>query len=706
MNLDIYEAKTLTFTLGEGIEISLETGMLAKQANGSVILRQGDNVILATCCYSKQPKEGIDFFPLTVDFEERLYSVGQIPSSYTRREGKPIDKAILVSRLIDRPIRPTFPKGFYNDVQVVVTPMSYDRSISIEPLAILAASTAVTLAGLPTVSPIASVKVGLIKGKFILNPSIEELEESLFELVVAGNEDNVLMIEAGANFVSEEILLSAIDFAQPFIKQQVLKQKELAEMCGIQKMEFVPPEEDSILKELVSGLCKDKLVEAIESSLDKKRREDMVEEAFALVSAHFDSIQDDNEKKAKKEKALAYARGLEKSIMRGQIMGKGVRVDGRKCNEIRPIWCKSSFLPRAHGSAIFTRGSTQVCSVVTLGGNSDSKPVQGIWHEEELNYFHNYNFPPYSVGEARSMRSPGRREIGHGALAERAIIPSLPAKTEFPYTIRVVSDVLGSNGSTSMASTCGSSLALMDAGVPVKCIVGGIAMGLILEKNQCAVLSDIQGVEDFLGDMDFKVTGSKDGVTAIQLDLKLPEGIDLKILKIALQQALEGRKHIIEQIEKELKTHRPELSQFAPYMGTMNIDPSDIGALIGSGGKTIKKLIEQSSVEKIDVTDEGLVTVLGSKDTVPGAIERIKSLLMKIEPGAEYIGTVVRKMDIGIMVELAPGKTGLYKISPNYAEAEKVFAKYNVGDRVEVLIRDVDQKGRINIQAMRPCAEK
>ncbi len=705
--------------------LHIETGCLAMQADGSVIVKSEETILLVTCCFSKEIKQGIDFFPLTVDFEEKMYSIGKIPSSYMRREAKPLDKAILAGRLVDRSIRPLFPKDFYNDVQINVSVLSFDQKNPPETLAILGASAAINLAGLPA-QPIAAVRVGLIENRFVINPTYSELKHSSLDLIVSGNEDNILMVEAGANFIEEDVMLAAIDFAQPFIKKQIKTQEELFEQCNISKINFQALEKDSEIQKLVEEITKNKLLESIESKLtDKKQREGIVQEAYTAVKEYFKNSTDEN-KEEKLNKAIAYTNDLEKALMRKQIIEKGERVDGRKCNEIRPIWSKTSLLPRTHGSAVFTRGSTQVLSVVTLGSESDAKPIDGIWIEKEQPYFHNYNFPAFSVGEARGARTPGRREIGHGALAERAIIPTLPNKEDFPYTIRVVSEVLSSNGSTSMASTCASCLALMDAGVPVKEIVGGIAMGLIIEGSDCAILSDIQGLEDFLGDMDFKVTGSTTGITALQMDLKLSQGISLKLLKIALDQALEGRKHIVSKMKEELTEAREELSKYAPRILTLTIDSSEIGALIGPGGKTIKRLIESTGITKIDVSDEGIVNIFGVDDTVSKAEEKIKLLTTKIEEGLEYKGVVVRKIEIGILVEITPGKVGLFRTSSmqmnnrmgggnrrfgsrppqnrdnvENTERKDISADFNIGDEVIIKVRGIDNKGRINLDSIR-----
>lgn len=722
--------KSVTCELAPGKKIIIETGRLASEANGAALVTCGETMILVTCCASKEPKAGIDFFPLTVDFEERLYSVGRIPGSYNRREGKANDKAVLAGRLIDRPIRPLFPEGYFHDVQIVATILSSNQSDPTDVLAILGASAAIEIAGLPFKGPVGGVRVALSKeGQFIINPTYEELKDSPLDLVVAGTEKAILMIEAGANFIKEEVILAGIAFAHEHIKTLINAQKELTALCGISKQEFVAPVEyDESLFELITNIAKDKLLESIESKITiKKDRDAVSQQAYKLVKDHFENLPAEDPLKEKLSQALKYVYKLEKKLMRAQIMEKAERVDGRKCNEIRSIWSQVSVLPRAHGSGIFTRGTTQVISAVTLGSGFDAKPLDGIWPEREQTYYHQYNFPPFSVGEARSSRGAGRREIGHGALAERALIPALPPKEQFPYVIRVVSDVLSSNGSTSMASTCGSTLALMDAGVPLTQPVAGIAMGLILDGDRCAILSDIQGVEDFLGDMDFKVTGSRDGVTAIQLDLKLPQGVSLQILKVALDQAIAGRIHILEKMLETIQKPNENLSPFAPRLLTVQISPEDIGGIIGPGGKNIKRLIEETGVEKIDITDDGMVTIVGTGENAELAKARIAAITMKILPGEEYKGYIVRKLPIGLFVEIGPGKVGLLKSPggggpsrfgrgrPNdrrdgrsddngngeAPQQSSNFDEFQISQEVIALVDRIDPKGRIDLASVR-----
>lgn len=725
MQVDSVSSKSVSFSLSNEKNITIETGYFAFEANGAVMVKCNETVILVTVCASKEPKPTIDFFPLTVDFEERLYSVGRIPGSYNRREGKANDKAVLAGRLIDRPIRPLFPEGYRNDVQIVATILSSDQKDPTDVLAILGASAALEIAGLPFQGPIGGVRVAVANGQFIVNPTYEELEESPLDLVVAGTEKAILMIEAGATFVKEDVILAGIAFAHEQIKLQINAQKELVQQLGVQKQSFEAPVEDEELTKIVAEIAQADLEKVISScNAVKKTREAEIDLAYKKVSEYFTSLADDNPLKEKAGLAKDYTKKLEKKLMRKQIMEQGVRVDGRKCNEIRPISSQVGILPRAHGSGLFTRGSTQVLSVVTLGSGSDAKPIDGIWPEREQAYYHNYNFPGYSVGEPKGARSPGRREVGHGALAERALIPALPNKEDFPYVMRVVSDVLSSNGSTSMASTCGSTLALMDAGVPIKAPVAGIAMGLILDNGKCAILSDIQGVEDFLGDMDFKVTGSQEGVTAIQLDLKLPQGISLQILKVALDQALTGRLHILDRMLSTIASPKEQMSPYAPKLITIQVAVEDIGGIIGPSGRNIKKLIEETGVDKIDISDDGLVTIQGSTEAAELAKSKISSATMKILPGEEYRGIIIRKLPIGLFVELSPGKVGLLKQGgpgggrnrryggrggDNHRDnqeqpsqqPENNFNEFQIDEVVMALVDEIDPKGRINLTSVR-----
>ncbi len=733
--------KTTEINLAPDKKIILETGRLANEANASVLVTCGETMILVTCCVAKQARPDIDFFPLTVDFEEKLYAVGRIPGSYNRREGRPNDKAILAGRLIDRPLRPLFPDGFRNDVNIVATIISADQEHPTDVLAVLGASVAVSLSGAPFLGPVGAVRVALVKGQFIVNPTYAEQTDSMLDLIVAGTEKSFLMIEAGADFVKEETLLAGIAFAQEHIKQQVSSQKEFFAQHEIKHISFEPPVVDEGISSFVSEVCSEKLNQVIQAAhTDKREREAQTDLVQAALIESLAALEDENPLKSQGSKAKACFRKLEKKLMRDQILHSGVRIDGRKCNEVRQISSEVGLVKRGHGSGLFNRGSTQVLSTITLGTVSDSKPIDGTWPEREQAFYHNYNFPAYSVGEARGMRPPGRREVGHGALAERALIPSLPPKDIFPYTIRVVSDVLGSNGSTSMASTCASSLALMDGGVPVKELISGIAMGLILEGGQCAILTDIQGVEDFLGDMDFKVAGGRDGITAIQLDLKLPQGISMQVLKLALDHSLVGRQFILDKMYETISAPRESISPHAPSLLTINISVEDIGGIIGPSGKNIKKLIEETGVEKIDIDQTGLVMISGRAGSAELAREKIKQLTLRLEPGCEYLGTVCRRLDFGLLVEFGPGKVGLVRssareprrsgppgrsggnsrygsrdrqsgsaVEENSAPASteispeitELLNSFEIGDLVLGLVKEIDPKGRINLESIR-----
>jgi len=691
---------SVTCQLNDRQSIILETGKLAFMADGAVSLKVGDTVMLATCCAPEIDKPTADFLPLTVDFEEKMYSIGSIPSTHMRREAKPSEKAILTSRLIDRPLRSMFPKGYYSPVQLVITLLSADQAgVSYEPLAIMAASASACLAGLPLHSAVGAVRVGLRDGEFLLNPNDAQIKESSLDLVVAGTAKSILMLEAGAKFIKEETLLAALKFAQKYIDIQIKAQEELLKLCKVQIREFASPEEDKELKQLVEKIAKDELQQSIQSALtDKKKYDKLIDQVHRSIREYSQN----NPTEIPEEKlslALGYSKQLEKELMRSQIMRTGRRVDGRECNEIRPIWSETGILPRVHGSAIFTRGSTQTLSTVTLGSNLDAKPIDGISEDKTQTYYHNYNFPPFSVGEAKPMRGPGRREMGHGALAERALVPAIPSKEEFPYVIRVVSDILSSNGSTSMASVCGSTLALMDAGVPISDPISGIAMGLILEKDQCAILSDIQGIEDFLGDMDFKVAGSREGITAIQLDLKLAQGIKIEILEVALKQALIGRLHILDKIQQTLSSPKDQLSLHAPRFEVLQIETSEIGLLIGPGGKNIKKIVEQSN-SRIDISDNGEVAIQGSIEALEKAKSMIGEIVFKPEVGKEYRGKVVKKLPMGTLIEIGSGKVGMFR-GPREGEAQDI-PELSEGQYVHVTLKDIDQRrGRMSLVNLR-----
>jgi len=682
----------------DGKLVTVRTGRMAKQASGSVEIYCGDTMLLVTATESKNVREGIDYFPLLVDYEEKLYAVGRIPGSFGRREGKAPDKAILISRLIDRPIRPLFQEGYRNDVQIVATVMSADQDNPTDTYAMLGASVALGLAGLPFNGPIGAVRVGRVAGKLVANPTYSQLDESDLDLVVAGTENSIMMVEAGAKFVTEKDVLAAIDFAHQHIKRQVEAQNKFLRQLGIEKKAFEAPAEITALKDLIREKTTEKLKESMQGVTDKAVRGALIDAAKqAVVDAIAELPEEDELKSVSSGKIAEYLELYEAELMRSQVLDTGKRADGRRCDEIRPITVEAGILPRTHRTGLFTRGTTQVLSIATLGIAGDAQRLDSIDPQTEKKYMHHYNFPGFSVGEVKPMRGPGRREIGHGALAERAIMPALPDQAEFPYTLRVVSEVIESNGSTSMASTCGSSLSLMDAGVPLKETIGGIAMGLILEGDRFAILSDIQGLEDFLGDMDFKVAGSKEGITALQMDIKI-EGISLDIMRVALDQAKRGRNHIISKMEEVLPKARPDLSKWAPRIITIHIHPEDIGTVIGPGGKMIRKIIEETGAT-IDIEDDGTV-LIGSVEAAGGeaARDKILNLVKRIEVGQIYCGRVTRIIPMGCFVELLPGKEGMVHISQlENRRVEKVEDVVSIGQRVIVKVREIDDRNRVNL---------
>lgn len=676
--------------LGSGI-LEVEIGKVAELANGACLVKSGDTVVLVTATNSKNPREGIDFFPLSVDFEERLYSVGKIPGGFIKREGRPSEKAILTSRLIDRPIRPLFPKGYRNDVQVVATVLSIDPDVNPDTIAMIGSSIALSMSSIPFNGPTGSVSVGLIDGEFIINPNLEQRAISQMYLVVSGTKDAIMMVEAGANEISEEAMLKAILFAHEEIKKVVSFVEDIASKVGKEKDEylvFAAPEE---IEEAVVAYAKDKMKTAILTK-DKLERMENMDKVKQETLAYFAEIYPENMKHVDE---VIYK--ITKKGVRELILVDRVRPDNRTMEEIRPIWCEVGTLPRTHGSGLFTRGQTQVLSITTLGSLRDAQSIDGLGEEEEKRYMHHYNFPAYSVGEARPSRGPGRREIGHGALAERALEPMIPSKADFPYAIRVVSEVLSSNGSTSQASVCGSTLSLLDAGVPLKDMVAGIAMGLIKEEEKVAILSDIQGMEDFLGDMDFKVAGTKNGITAIQMDIKI-SGIDEEILTSALSQARVGRLHILSEMQKAIQAPREEVSKYAPMVINMQINPDKIREVIGTGGKVINKIIEETGV-KIDIEDDGKVFILAvERDMGKRAKEIIEGIVAEPIPGTIYKGKVTRLMQFGAFVEILPGKEGLLHVSQiDVKRVEKVEDVLKPGDEVEVLLQEIDGQGRLNL---------
>ena len=688
------DAKIYEVEIG-GKKVTFETGRLCEQANGSCLVKCGETVVMVNATMSKEPRPGIDFFPLQVDFEEKMYSVGKIPGGFKKREGKPSDKAILTSRLIDRPLRPLFPKGFYHDVVVVATALSVDPDVAPEPLAMLGSSFALTISDIPFMGPTGSVQVGLVDDKFIINPNSEEREKSLIHLTVSGTEDAVLMVEAGAKEVPEEKMLDAIMFAHDDIKKIVAFQKKVKEEIGKPVAQglvynIVPEEIDKAVREFAS----DKLDYALDT-FDRTERQTRQDEVDKETKEHFAEVFPDSEKAIGD---VLYKMTKEK--VRAKILNHGIRPDGRKLTEIRPIWCEAGVLPRTHGSAIFTRGQTQVLTTLTLGTVSDMQKLDGLDDEEVNRYVHHYNMPAYATGEARGIKSPGRREIGHGALAERALEAVIPFEEEFPYALRLVSEVLSSNGSSSMASVCGSTLALMDGGVPIKRPVAGIAMGLIKDEksHKVAVLSDIQGLEDFLGDMDFKVTGTSKGVTAIQMDIKI-KGIDKAILTEALERAKIGRMFIMNKLLECISEPRKEISQYAPKIITFEIDPEKIKDVIGSGGKTINKIIAETGV-KIDIEDDGSVFIASVDSAMNEKAKKIiLSIVEDVEVGDVYDGKVARITSFGAFVDLGGGKEGMIHISKlSKKRVNKVEDVVKIGDSVEVEVIKIDEKGRIDLK--------
>lgn len=674
-----------------GRPFSMETGHLARQAHGAVLVRYGGTQVLVAATVSKAPREGIDFFPLTVDYEERLYAVGRIPGGFIKREGRPTERAILAARLIDRPLRPLFPKDFRNSVHVVNTVFSVDQDCSQEIAAINGASAALTISKIPFGGPVGAVLVGYKDGRFILNPTAEENQGSLLHLYVAGTREGVMMVEAGALEVSREILQDAILFAHEEIKKLVDLQEELAGRLGVVKMEYPREEPDEEMVKAVEDFTRDKMA-AVIGIKDKAEREDRVDQVKDEALLHFGERYPEKEKKIKD-----LAEGVLKGEVRKKIVEEGLRPDGREPGEIRTITSEVAFLSRVHGSGLFTRGQTQVLTVCTLGALGDVQILDGLGLEEFKKFMHHYNFPPFSVGESGFIRGPGRREIGHGALAERAIIPVLPSDEEFPYTVRLVSEILESNGSTSMGSVCASSLALMDAGVPVKGTVAGIAMGLIKEGEDYAILSDIQGMEDFLGDMDFKVAGTREGITALQMDIKIA-GLDREILEKSLAQAVDGYLYIMDRMEEVISQPRPDLSPYAPKIFTMQISPDKIRDVIGPGGKIINKIVAETGV-KIDIEPDGKIYI-AAVDQEGGnrAREMIEQLTAQVEPGKVYLGRVTRVEKYGAFVEVLPGKEGLVHISQlGIDRVGKTEDVVNVGDELKVKALDIDDRGRINL---------
>ena len=687
----MFEHKIFTMDLA-GRELSVEIGKIAQLASGSAHLRYGETLVMVNVSQSAQPRDGVDFFPLSVDYEERLYSVGKIPGGFLKREGKPSEKAILTSRLIDRPIRPLFPKTFRNDVQVVATVLSVDQDCTPDIVSMIGSSVALSISEIPFNGPTGSVCIGFVDGALVVNPTAEEREKSELHLVVSGTKEAVMMVEAGANEVPESLMLEAILKAHEEIKKIVEFIEQIQAEVGKEKMEFEETKPNAEIEAKVREIATEGMKEAVKV-VEKLERQ----EAMDAVKEQTINSFDEETLEEFGNDIIATLDAIIKEEVRKAIVHEGRRPDARKTDEIRPIWCDHGFIPRAHGSGLFTRGQTQVMTVTTLGALGDVQILDGLDEEENKRYMHHYNFPAYSVGEARPSRGPGRREIGHGALAERALLPVIPSKEEFPYAIRLVSEVLSSNGSTSQGSVCGSTLSLLDAGVPLKDMVAGIAMGLIEHDGKMAILSDIQGMEDHLGDMDFKVAGTEKGITAIQMDIKIA-GIDKEILTQALSQARVGRLHILNEMKKCIDKPNAELSKYAPKIVTMRINPDKIRDVIGAGGKVITKIIDETGV-KIDIEQDGEVFIAGTDmDMIRLAEQKISDIVAEVELNAVYKGKVTRIVNFGAFVELLPGKEGLLRIGNiAHERIEKVEDVLNVGDEVEVKVTEIDDKGRVNV---------
>jgi polyribonucleotide nucleotidyltransferase len=679
-----------------GRVMSIETGRVAEQSSGAVLVRYGDTVILATAVGSTEPREGIDFFPLTVDVEERMYAAGKIPGGFIKREGRATEHAILASRLTDRPLRPLFPKGYRNDVQIVITVLSVDQENDPDVMCIVGASAALTISDIPFAGPVGAVCVGYIDDQIVINPTESQMAQSKLDLTIAGTSDAVMMVEAGAKELPEDLMLEAVRAGQEALQDIIKMQEKLAQAVGVVKRPFTPPPPvDPELQAKVAEFVHPRF-EAAVSSPNKATRSaalDLVQDELVteLGTQYPDRL---------KDIITLYEKEL-KSYVRNAILDHGARPDGRDLKTIRPITCEVGLLPRTHGSALFTRGQTQVLSVVTLGSPGDEQVLDGLGQVDNKRFMHHYNFPPYSTGETKPLRGPGRREIGHGALAERAVAAVIPSQSEFPYTIRAVSDILSSNGSTSMGSVCGTTLALMDAGVPIHAPVAGVAMGLVTGEGEragkWAVLSDIQGIEDALGDMDFKVAGTADGVTALQMDIKV-KGITYEIMAKALEQAHEGRMFIMEKMLDAIDAPREELSTFAPRIQTIKINPDKIGAVIGPGGKMIRKIQEESGA-KIDIEDDGSVNISAtSGEAMQAAMDAVRALTDEVEVGRIYTGTVRRLVDFGAFVEILPGKEGLVRTA-QLADYQVMRPEdvVSVGDEITVMVIEVDGQGRINL---------
>ena len=673
-----------------GRELNVTIGKVAEQANGACIVRYGDTVVLVTATASKEPREGIDFFPLSCDYEEKLYSVGKIPGGFIKREGRPSEKAVLTSRLIDRPLRPLFPDGYRNAVQVIATVLSVDQDNSPEIAAMIGSSIALSISDIPFDGPTGTIEVGLIDEEFVFNPNTEQREISQLDLTVSGTKEAVMMVEAGANEIKEEVILDGILTAHEEIKKICNFIDDISNELGVAKKEFIVFKPDEAIYNEVKDYGKVKLNDAINTE-EKQEREEKISQASDEIIEYFSEKYPENEQDIK-----AAIEDMKKKEVRRLILEDNKRPDNRKPDEIRKITSETGILPRTHGSGLFTRGQTQVLTIATLGAASDVQIIDGLGEEESKRYMHHYNFPPYSVGETGFMRGPGRREIGHGALAERALEPVIPSVEDFPYTIRLVSEVLSSNGSSSQASVCGSTLALLDAGVPIKLPVAGIAMGLIKDEDNVAILADIQGMEDHLGDMDFKVAGTKDGITAMQMDIKI-DGIGKEILSEALSKGKEGRMFILDKMTEAIEEPN-ELSPYAPKIFTMLVKPDKIRDIIGPGGKVINKIIDETGV-KIDIDDDGKVSIsTSSDDDGKKAMDIISNIVKEIEAGEIYLGKVTRTTNFGAFVDILNGKEGLVHISQLANErVKKVEDVLKVGDEVLVKVMEIDKQGRVNL---------
>lgn len=674
-----------------GRPLVIENGKMAKQANGAVLVRYGDTVVLVAVTASAEPREGVDFFPLTVDYEEKMYAVGKIPGGFIKREGRPSNAAILCARLIDRPIRPLFPKGFRNDIQVIATVLSVEQDNPPDIAAMIGASCALSVSDIPFNGPIAGVRVGRVDGKFIINPTVEQREKSDLNLTIAGSYDAVMMVEAGANELPEDVILESILFGHKEIKRIVEFQRKIIDACGKKKREVrlfqTPPEMEQAIRDYAAA----RLDAAVRDS-DKLRRDEHIAAVNADTMEHFWEIYPG----AAKEIA-AVLHDVEKDIVRRMITHEKIRPDGRGLDEVRPVSCEVGILPRTHGSGLFTRGQTQILTVTTLGSLGDAQVIDGLGVEKSKRYIHQYNFPGYSVGEARPARGPGRREIGHGALAERALLPVIPTEEEFPYMFRLVSEVLESNGSSSMGSVCGSTLSLMNAGVPIRRPVSGVAMGLVKDGDQYTILTDIQGMEDALGDMDFKVAGTDQGITAIQMDIKIA-GITREILASALEQAKRGRAFIMGKMMECISKPAPDLSPYAPRVTTMHINVDKIRNVIGPGGKMIKKIVDDTNTQ-IDIEEDGTILISAvNVEDAKKAVAIIEELVRDVEVGAVYKGKVTRIMAFGAFVEVLPGKEGLCHISQlAKRRVEKVEDVVQIGDTLDVKVTEIDRQGRVNL---------